>query len=210
MRDKFIPCICVLLSLTTGILLNVAPLIAQEKEILGWVEKVKIYPPRLILHAKLDTGADYSSLHARNITEFKRNGQDWVSFVVVNRYGNTIRLEKEVIRHALIKRHGGKHQKRSVIRLGICVGNTYMEHDVNLVDRRNFDYQMLIGRKFLAGNIIVDPAVTYTAEPRCKIPEHVTAKKKKSSKKSVPKTSAKKPAAENKTSTNRKMGHKAK
>jgi hypothetical protein len=39
---------------------------------------------------------------------------------------------------------------------------------VSLVDRKNFDYQMLLGRVYLAGNAIVDPSVTYTTDPACK------------------------------------------
>ena len=51
--------------------------------------------------------------------------------------------------------------------MAICLGSHYMETDVNLVDRSNFDYQMLIGRNFLAGNVLIDPASTYVAEPAC-------------------------------------------
>jgi hypothetical protein len=76
-------------------------------------------------------------------------------------------VEKQVRRTALIKRHGGKNQRRAVIRLGICLGSTYMEEDVNLTDRTHFDYQMLVGRSFLAGNAIIDPSLTYTTEPNC-------------------------------------------
>lgn len=141
---------------------------SEEKEIVGWVEKVKIYPSNLIVQGKLDTGADYSSLSATKIEEFQKDGTEWVKFSVSNRYGEEREISARVQRTALIKRHGGKApSKRPVIRLAICLGSHYMETDVNLVDRSNFDYQMLIGRNFLAGNVLIDPASTYMAEPAC-------------------------------------------
>ena len=141
---------------------------SEEKEIVGWVEKVRLYPSNLVVQGKLDTGADYSSLSASKIEEFDKDGERWVKFSVQNRYGEIREISERVQRTALIKRHGGKSpQKRPVIRLAICLGTHYMETDVNLVDRSNFDYQMLIGRNFMAGNILIDPASTYVAEPHC-------------------------------------------
>jgi hypothetical protein len=52
------------------------------------------------------------------------------------------------------------------------LGDFYREAEVNLVDRSGFNYQMLIGRSFLAGNLIVDPSIKYTTKPICKgVPE---------------------------------------
>ena len=42
-----------------------------------------------------------------------------------------------------------------------------MEEEVALADRNHLDYEMLIGRSFLAGNVIVDPSKTFTIEPSC-------------------------------------------
>ncbi len=157
-----------LLALFAALLAPAASLKADEKEIVGWVEKVKIQPANFIVQGKLDTGADYSSLNATKIEEFQKDGADWVKFSVANRYGEEREISAKVQRTALIKRHGGKSpQKRPVIRLAICLGTHYMETDVNLVDRSNFDYQMLIGRNFLAGNLLIDPSSTYMAEPTC-------------------------------------------
>ncbi|MBX7137258.1 MAG: RimK/LysX family protein [Oligoflexia bacterium] len=148
--------------------LAAATLFAQEKESVGWQEKVRIYPANIVVHCKIDTGADYSSLNASNIEEIEKSGKQWIRFEITNRYGNKATIERELVRTALIKRHGSKPDKRPVIRLGICIGTKYMEADVNLVNRSNFETQMLIGRSFLAGNVVVDPAMTFTAEPACK------------------------------------------
>lgn len=141
---------------------------AQEKLKFGWLEKVAVYPGNILIHAKLDTGADYSSLNASNLVEFEKGDQKWVRFDLEDRFGKKSTIEKPVVRIAWVKRQSGKHSKRNVIRLGICLGKTFMEADVNLVDRTNYTQQMLVGRNFLAGNAVIDPAVSYTQKPDCK------------------------------------------
>jgi hypothetical protein len=141
---------------------------SQTKKTVGWVERVDLMPEDLVLHAKLDTGADSSSLHASDIVEFERDGENWVRFTVENWLSQKVDFEREVKRTVRIKRHGKPSQKRNVVRIGVCLGNVYRETDVTLVDRTNFKYQMLLGRIFLAGLFAIDPAVTYTTEPRCK------------------------------------------
>jgi hypothetical protein len=153
-------------------LVLVSPVAAQNKQVVGWLEKIRIYPNNLVIHAKLDTGAKNSSLSASHLTVFQRNGEQWVRFNVASRYGKTVTIERKVERTAKIKRHGAKPQTRFAVLLGICLGNVYREVEVNLVDRSSFIYQMLIGRSFLAGNFIVDPAAKYTSKPNCKgVPE---------------------------------------
>ncbi len=144
-----------------------AQALCQEKETMGWVEKISISPEGFFIHAKLDTGADYSSLSAQGQEKFEKDGKEWIRFHVKNRYGKMKMLEREIVRKARIKRHGGGAHERYVVQLGICLGHKYMEEEFNLANRENFNYQALIGRNFLAGNTIVDPAVTYTVTPAC-------------------------------------------
>ena len=144
-----------------------AALKAEAKQIVGWIEKAKIFPGGLALTAKLDTGADNSSLDASQVTEFERDGETWVRFQVINDDGRTATLERKLVRTAAIKRHRGARQQRPVVRLGICVGNFYRETEVNLVDRTRFKYQLLVGRSFMQGQLVVDPAAAFTVAPRC-------------------------------------------
>lgn len=138
-----------------------------EKGIFGWIEKVRIAPGGILLHAKLDSGADHSSLSASNITEFTREGKDWVRFDIRNRKGETHTIELRSRRLAKIKRVEGNTQMRPVVRMGLCLGNRFLKVDVNLADRSNFAYPMLIGRNFLAPHVLLDASKSYTVEPRC-------------------------------------------
>lgn len=135
--------------------------------VVGWIEKIKIGDAGILIHAKMDTGADHSSLHAKNIESFERKGKNWIRFEIRNRYGEKQSIEAKAHRMAKIKRIMGKSQERIVVRLGVCVGKRLMEVDVNLVDRSNLSYPMLVGREFLAGNVIVDASKTYTTSPKC-------------------------------------------
>ena len=54
-----------------------------------------------------------------------------------------------------------------MIYIGLCLGGVYKIAEVSLVNREKFNYEMLIGRRFLAGDFIVDPSVTYTHDPTC-------------------------------------------
>jgi hypothetical protein len=151
-----------------GVLVLVLPTMATEKTVVGWIEKVRIYPGNFLVHAKLDSGAEYCSLDASNLKKFERDGKEWVRFdLAEKREGKTITFERPVLRWAPIKRHNQEPQRRPVIKLGVCLGNIYKETEVNLIGRKNYEYRMLIGRKFMEGTVIIDPSTKYTVEPKC-------------------------------------------
>jgi len=156
-----------LLASILGFLICTMPSAAMDKQIVGWVERVGLQPGNVLLEAKLDSGAEYCSLDATNITKFTRDGQAWVRFQVNDHHGKTITMERPLLRQATIKRHFSKSQTRPVIRLRVCIGDVSEETEVNLVDRTGFVYPLLIGRKFMEGRLIIDPAVKHTVEPTC-------------------------------------------
>lgn len=80
-------------------------------------------------------------------------------------------LEKQVVCYLNIKQHVGQpfHQ-RPVIKLGICLKDTYKEIDVDLMNRSGFNYTILLGRNFLADEFVVDAARQFIQKLRCKIP----------------------------------------
>ena len=129
----------------------------KEKQVVGWVEVVTLLPENLQVKAKLDTGARNSSLNATNIVEFKRQGETFVRFELTNWKGRVETKEAQVIRVAKIKQHND-----------LCLGNIFKQVEVNLVNRSNFNYPMLIGRSFLKGDFVIDPARTYTVPANCR------------------------------------------
>ena len=142
-----------------------------KKEILGWVEHVRVGKSRLELTAKLDTGADTSSLDATKIRRFRgKDGERWVEFLVEeDKTGRRVRFKKRRVRTAYIKEHKGPSQKRSVVLMEICLGEYLQEVEVTLVDRSDFVHPVLLGRSALEGLAVVDPALIMTKEPRCPV-----------------------------------------
>jgi hypothetical protein len=140
----------------------------EDKIVVGWVEEVKISPGNLVLRAKVDTGADNSSLNVSAYTLFERDTKPYVRFEVTDRGGKTTTLELPVVRTAKIKRHKGPRQLRPVVILSICLGTYRADAEVNLVDRSRFLYPMLIGRSFLRQAFVIDPSRELTAQPACR------------------------------------------
>lgn len=142
---------------------------AQEKSIpvAGWVERAILFPGGVTVHAKLDTGAENSSINAKDQVIFNRAGKQWVRFSLTNRNDRTLTLERPIVRVATIKRHFSRNQQRPVVELDICVGSIRKMVEVNLVDRTGLDYQLLIGRNFLSGVLLADSGNTYLLPPAC-------------------------------------------
>ncbi|WP_126455069.1 ATP-dependent zinc protease [Sulfuriflexus mobilis] len=153
-----------LLALITLLCLNQT---IAAKEVLGWVENARIYPGGIELKAKLDTGAKTTSLGCECFNFIERNGKKWIRFTIKDGIGTALTLERKIERMGTIKRHFGESQKRPVIKLGICLSGTYRQTEVNLVDRKGMNYQLLIGRSFLEQHFIIDPAKTFTKKPLC-------------------------------------------
>lgn len=143
----------------------------------GWIEPVAITGSNIVLNAKLDTGADQCSLHAFDMEVYRKNKRNRVKFNIRTRQGEEHHFDLPVVRFASIKRIEGHKHVRPVVRMYICLGGQYMNVDVNLVNRENFAYPMLIGRNFLQGNGMVNPAKSFTSIPQCSIDGF--AKKKK-------------------------------
>lgn len=147
--------------------LQISTSYAAEKQKIGWVENVTINGSELQLKAKIDTGATTSSINAKIVKKFTKNGKKWIRFSVQNNSGQTIVLERKIVRYVKIKRKLALPLKRPVVNLGICLGKIHQVLEVNLSDRKNFDYQLLVGRNYLRGHFIVDSDDEYTIKPSC-------------------------------------------
>lgn len=141
---------------------------ATQPAVVGWVESIKLGSEGLLLPAKLDTGADTSSLHVTDIQRFRRDNVDWVAFDVTGQDNRTARLERKVERVSRVKKASSGVQERPTVLLGICLGDTYRITEVNLTDRSGLNLPFLVGRSFLADRFAVDSSRKGTVEPACK------------------------------------------
>jgi hypothetical protein len=141
--------------------------LAEPTQAIGWIERVQLQPHKLVLTAKIDTGADNSSIHAENIEVYDRDGEQRVRFEVENRQGQVAKLDLPVERIAYIKRKGAASLERPVVNMQLCIGKSLKQVPINLASRSNFKYRILIGRSYLKDNYLVNAARQFTAEPSC-------------------------------------------
>lgn len=141
---------------------------SQSKPItLGWAERARIFPGNLPVQAKLDTGANTSSLNVEAYELFKLGGKQWIRFTALNRANARRDFVAEVVRISKTKNNHGPMILRPVVRLEVCIANIRKVAELNISRRKGFIYKLLLGRRFLANTITVDASRKFTTEPRC-------------------------------------------
>lgn len=132
---------------------------------IGWREWVSMPDLGVAeIKAKVDTGADNSSLHAYNIERFEREGAAFVRFDVHPRQRKSkpvINCEAAVVKERTVKNPGGRSETRPVIRTTLIVAGVEVEALVNLTTRDEMTFRMLLGRRTMRRNFIVDPGRSY-------------------------------------------------
>ncbi len=130
----------------------------------GWLEYVVLEPWQIKLRAKLDTGAKTSSLHALDLQRFERDGQPWVRFSTEGKQNEitTKPIELPIKRDVKIKSHHHDPAVRPVVELSFCLNGHIYHGEFSLVDRSQFNYAVLLGRRILKQGIIVDSSTTFT------------------------------------------------
>lgn len=138
----------------------------KGKVIVGEVENFYLAGPQLIYKARIDSGAETSSIDARNITRFERDGGNWVRFdVPVPGAEEFVTLEKEISRRVkVIQASADEAERRVVVELQFSIGDHQQVAEFTLADRSNLSYQALIGRNVLRDVMLIDVGKEYATE----------------------------------------------
>lgn len=145
---------------------------ARDKLELGWLERIRLQPWDIVAKAKLDTGAKTAAIHATDIERFDKDGKKWVRFKLWLNHrdpgSETILVEKPLARDVTIKLRGtDKNDARPSVKLEFCLGGKRYQALFTLVNRKKFNYPVLLGRRFLADIAVIDPAARYNTDPTC-------------------------------------------
>ncbi|MFV1960304.1 MAG: ATP-dependent zinc protease [Acidimicrobiia bacterium] len=137
----------------------------QVRATIGWREWVQMPEFGVTeIKAKVDTGADNSSLHAFDIERFDRDGVPFVKFEIHPRQRKrkpTIVCEAEVVKERRVRNPGGRTQVRPVIRTRLNVAGREFETLINLTTRDEMTFRMLLGRRSIRNEFVVDPGRSY-------------------------------------------------
>ncbi|AOW21098.1 30S ribosomal protein S6--L-glutamate ligase [Urechidicola croceus] len=118
----------------------------------------------LKIHAikvRVDSGAKTSSIHAINISTFKKNGEKWVRYEILPIQNNrriNIHCESKVCDTRTVKSSTGISEKRFVIKTPLTIGENTWEIEVTLANRDSMGYRMLLGREAMIDRMIIDPS----------------------------------------------------
>lgn len=148
------------------------------RPIYGLHEQVYISELNVVLPAKVDTGADSSSLSAINIKPFKRDGERWVKFDLAVEGMELNDVELPLSHNVRIRRRASDYDpeeerdyaRRPVVDLTLCIAKQVVTVNVNLADRRGFRQPLLLGASTLREmRALIDSDIEFSAGvPLCK------------------------------------------
>jgi hypothetical protein len=135
-----------------------------NNQVIGEKEWALVEPGDVVLEARIDTGADTSSIHAEDIQLIEKDGKRWVRFTLSHpETGAKIPLERRLHRRILVKqKSGGPDDRRFVVRMWVTLGDNRTWLDLSLSDRDDFEFPLLIGRNMLVDNFTVDVSKRHT------------------------------------------------
>ena len=161
------------------------------------------------IKAKIDTGARTSAIHARNVTKFMRNGQEWVRFTVLPWQSSTrdpVQLEARLEDTRWIRSSNGQREFRPVVHLPVQIAGVNQVVEFTLSHRPQMGFRILIGRQALRGHFQVDPAQSYLGE---RPPDHIRLRNKTKPRSELTPSKKLKPVGSKKLNGSRNAGPKA-
>lgn len=129
------------------------------KMIVGEIEPIYLFDPNLVYDARIDSGAQTSSIDARNITRFERDGKAWVRFdlPVPGAAEKFVTLERKVVRNVrILQSTSDSAQRRAVVHMQFAIGSHKQVAEFTLTARDNLTFPILIGRNVLRDIMLVD------------------------------------------------------
>lgn len=131
----------------------------------GWREWVALPAIGVAwMKAKIDTGAQTSALHASDVAEFSREGEDWVRFTVhpwQDSDLDAVAVELPVHDRRTVRSSSGHTEDRIVVLMDVSLCGRTVPSEVTLTSRDEMVFRMLIGREALRQGFVVDPAASY-------------------------------------------------
>nr|WP_254797620.1 ATP-dependent zinc protease [Pseudomonas aromaticivorans] len=144
---------------------------SQPREVYGWIEEGIIQPENISVKIKMDTGALTSSMDAKDLQHFQKNGEKWVRFNVEvkdSKSGAQVSapFERKIERSIKVRGAGGA-ESRPVVLMQMCIGQRVYSEQFSLNDRGDMLYPVLIGRRTLEKLGPIDVSRTFTHQPHC-------------------------------------------
>lgn len=109
------------------------------------------------LVAKVDTGAYQSSMHAENIVKGSDSDGEFVSYDIIDSKSHRrLTIIARTFWRATVRNSFGVEEERFVVPMNIAILGREYQTRVSLTDRSLQKYQLLLGRKLLRGNFLIN------------------------------------------------------
>lgn len=143
------------------------------KLIVGQLENFYLVDPGLTYEARIDSGAETSSLDARNITRFERDGNNWVRFDIPDPDSDDlITIEREISRRVkIIQSSTDESERRVVVDLQFMIGDHRQQAEFTLTNREHLSHRVLVGRNILRDVMLIDVGKEFATELPDSLPE---------------------------------------
>lgn len=137
-----------------------------SKEIIGRLERIDIPEFSLSgIEAKVDTGAYNGAIHVSLVSEFERDGKEWIRFVLLDEdhpeFNNKV-YETDVFEEKSIRSSSGHVQRRYVVPVTVILKGRELKAKLSLTSRKDLRYPILLGRKIIKKHFVVDASKTFT------------------------------------------------
>ena len=138
-----------------------------DRLIIGHVENIHLPDLGICqLTARVDTGAQTSSLHVDNIQRTDIEKKPAVSFDIhpeIHNVDKTVRCTALLHDVRKVKSSNGMSEQRYVIKTPAILGDHQWDIEITLTNRSDMTYLMLLGRQALANHFYIDAANAFIA-----------------------------------------------
>ena len=145
---------------------SAAAMRTKNKINIGWRELVAL--PELnitCLHAKIDTGARSSAIHAESLEVFREQGVEMVRFETVanDERDEIVQCCLPVSARKTVTNSGGQRELRYFVKTVLVLADRSWRISLSLTTRHQMRFAMLIGREAMGSHVAIYPNRKYLA-----------------------------------------------
>lgn len=141
-----------------------------EKKVIGWKETVDL-PDWGIEHivSKSDTGARRSALDVTHVVELPGNQVQFDIVIDRKDRSHTRTVVADIAHQTHVRSSNGQQHERYFVRTRVAIAGIHKEVEFSLVSRESMACRILLGRKALEDDFLVDASVKHTSRARRKV-----------------------------------------
>lgn len=142
----------------------------MKKKVIGWKETVDL-PDWGIEHivSKSDTGARRSALDVAHVLELPGNRVQFDIVIDRKDRSRTRTVVAEIAHQTHVRSSNGQQHERYFVRTRVAIAGIRKEVEFSLVSRESMACRILLGRKALEDDFLVDASVKHTSRVRRKV-----------------------------------------